>query len=282
MAVVVRRGPENPGRTILLVVLITITILVLFLVVYYYVILPYRRLAASNTATTVRCDEAPSAPTGVAGAASGNSAVITWSQTPVTDSYRVYMGRVSGFTKASAERTIPSNTNSVTVVNLVPDTYFFVVTAVNTCGESTTSSQVSVTTTTWPATLKLCKADNPLLCLLLPPNPAQIARVSTACPANGCNIDYISQNRFALSPDAAVCLQSNFIANPNIENDVFMQICSGAANQTWTIDLNTQRVTNPQGLCLGADDVAESFAFNTDCNLLQVGDARYLWTPQPI
>ncbi len=283
MSIIIRKEPENVGRTIAIIIIVTLTVIVLALVIVYYVLIPYRRIRSSgSTRPAVACTAPPNAPLGFSRSISGNSVVLSWNEQTSADSYKVYVGKESGFIKSAAIRVVPSTNNTVDVINLIPGTYYFVVSAINTCGESFTSTQVSAVITVWPTTIKLCKNENPTICLFLPTAAGQNARVSATCPAGGCNINYLSQNRFATSPNDAYCLNSNFILNPNIENDVAVQPCNGSAQQTWTIDLTTKRVTNPQGLCLGSTLVPETFVFNTDCNAVIATDSRYLWVPQAI
>lgn len=282
MSVIIKKEPENTGRTIAIIVTVTLTIIVLALVVWYYVLIPYGRIRSFSSTTTIPCTTPPSPPSGFSGSASENSAVLSWNRQSSTNSYRVYVGVAPGFNRSGSIRVVPTINNTVNVINLIPGTYYFMVSALNTCGESSTSPQISVIITVWPTTIKLCKSENPTLCLFLAKASGQNARVSVTCPANGCNISYESQNKLATSPDNTYCLNNNFILNPNIENDVSVQVCNGSVQQIWTVDLNTRRVVNPQGLCLGSTLTPESFVFNTDCSSIVATDSRYLWVPQAI
>lgn len=282
MTVVLKNENTNTVTTVLLIVTIVIAIILVLLVLWIYLIYPWIRDLQNSSSNQVKCTAAPNTPIGLTGSPSSNTIVASWTATGNTDSYNVYLSTVQNFNKGTALRTIPSSKNSVTIINLIPITYYISVSAVNSCGESALSPPVTVIVMTWPLRIKLCKQDNPLLCLSVPDVIGQFATVSQTCNNNSCNIDYINQQKLALNPGNAFCVESNFITNPNIENPVPSEACSTSTNQNWTINLTSGQVTNVQGLCLGADNSAESYAYNTDCNIISPSDSRYLWTPLAI
>jgi hypothetical protein len=282
MVVVIKTENPNAFTTILLIVTVVIAIILVLLVLWIYLFYPWIKSLESSSSNQVKCTVAPNTPIGLTGAPSSNTIVASWTATSNTDSYNVYLSNVQNFNKGTAQRIVPSTTNNVTIVNLVPITYYIAVTAVNSCGESALSTPVTVIVTTWPLRIKLCKQDDPVLCLSIPDVIGQYATVSQTCSNNSCTIDYINQQKLALNPADSFCVQTNFIAIPNIEQPVPSESCTSTTTQNWNINLLTGQVSNVQGLCLGADDNAETYAFNTDCNLLNPTDTRYLWTVQAI
>lgn len=282
MTVTIKSENTNTVTTVLLIVTVVIAIILVLLVLWIYLIYPWIKNLESSSSNQVKCTAAPNTPIGLTGSPSSNTIVASWTATGDTDSYNVYLSNVQNFTKGTALRTIPSTTNNVTIINLIPITYYISVSSVNSCGESPLSTPVTVIVTTWPLRIKLCKQDNPLLCLSVSDVIGQYATVSQTCSNNSCNIDYVNRQKLALNPGDAFCVQSNFITNPNIENPVPSQACSASTAQNWTINLSTGQVTNVQGLCLGSDNNAETYAYNTDCNVISPTDARYLWLPQAI
>jgi len=103
---------------------------------------------SSDTATTTT---APSAPTGVTATAGTGQATISWTAVSGATSYNLYMATQSGVTKSNyatlaGGMTHASVTNSYVHIGLTNGTaYYFIVTAVNTSGESVESAQVSAT-----------------------------------------------------------------------------------------------------------------------------------------
>jgi hypothetical protein len=233
----------------------------------------------------VTCTVAPNTPTNVSGVASSNTVTVSWSATTNTDSYNVYVSTQPAVNKATANRIISSTTNSYQVINLIPITYYFAVTAVNSCGESALSSIITVTVTTWPKTVQICKADNPLICLVVPQVANQAATVTMSCANQACYIDYVNQQQIAAYSSDTFCLTENYITNPTLEGTVLAEACTtGNATQNWTINLQTGFIEDSdQGLCLGADSTAETFAYNTTCSAISnPTDSRYVWTIQAV
>jgi hypothetical protein len=116
-----------------------------------------------TTTTSGGTTTAPSAPTGVTAATGDGQVTISWSAVSGATSYNIYMASQSGVTKSNYS-TLTNGmkhegvTSPYTHTSLTNGTiYYFVVTAVNSAGESSESSQVSATpslfTGTWKTTI---------------------------------------------------------------------------------------------------------------------------------
>ncbi len=90
----------------------------------------------------------PSAPTGISVIAGNGQVTISWNTVSVATSYNIYWSTASGVTKSNGTK-ISNVTHPYTHTGRDNGTtYYYVVTAVNSFGESSESSQVSVTTET--------------------------------------------------------------------------------------------------------------------------------------
>ncbi|MBA3757208.1 MAG: fibronectin type III domain-containing protein [Nitrosomonas sp.] len=224
----------------------------------------------------VACSNDPIAPTNLGGRiVNGTSITVQWTKTPQTDSYILYLGRTANFSTTSSDREISTETNTVTVNNLVPGRYYFKVVAVNTCGQSGFSTEILVTVTEWPTTFKICKADDPTLCLLMQSDGAY-ARLSKECPNNQCNVEYAGNN-FIRSSGRNLCLfSSRDSTTALIELPVTSKVCANSS--IWSIDLDTNRIISSDGLCLGANSQNSGILYNTRCSLISnPQDPRYRW-----
>lgn len=95
--------------------------------------------------TSTGTGSAPSVPTGVFATADNWQATISWSSVSGATSYNIYWSTTSGVTKTSGTK-ITDATSPYTHTGLTSGTtYYYVVTAVNSVGESSASSQVSAT-----------------------------------------------------------------------------------------------------------------------------------------
>ena len=81
-----------------------------------------------------------------------NSATISWSAVSGAASYNVYWGTTSGVTKTSGTMSSGVTSPYVKTGLSAGTTYYFIVTAVNSVGESAPSAQASATTDAPPAT----------------------------------------------------------------------------------------------------------------------------------
>lgn len=91
---------------------------------------------------------APTAPTGVTTTPGNNQAIIAWTAVSGATSYNIYWSTTAGVTSANGTK-ITGASNPYTQASLTNGTtYYYVVTAVNSIGESAASAQVSATPTT--------------------------------------------------------------------------------------------------------------------------------------
>jgi fibronectin type 3 domain-containing protein len=103
--------------------------------------------SGGGTTTTTIGPTAPSAPTGVSATAGNGQATISWSAVSGATSYNIYWSKTSGVTKANGTK-ITGATSPYTHTSLTNgSTYYYIVTAVNSSGESVESAQVSATPT---------------------------------------------------------------------------------------------------------------------------------------
>jgi lysophospholipase L1-like esterase len=117
---------------------------------YYFVvtavnIFSFESAESTQVSTTPTPAPPPSPPTGVSATAGYGLATINWSPVVGATSYNIYYSTTSPVTKASPTKitgvtTIPKAATGL----IIGTTYYFVVTAVNSSGESALSSQVSV------------------------------------------------------------------------------------------------------------------------------------------
>jgi Tol biopolymer transport system component len=85
-----------------------------------------------------------SAPLNISASTSGSQNAISWADVPDATSYNIYWSTTSGVTKTSGTK-IPDVTSPYIHAGRVTGTiYYYIVTAVNTSGESEASTQVSV------------------------------------------------------------------------------------------------------------------------------------------
>lgn len=87
----------------------------------------------------------PSAPTGVAAVPANAQNSISWNASSGATSYNVYWSTTTGVTKANGTKITGATSPYVHPVLTNGTAYFYVVTAVNTAGESADSAQVSAT-----------------------------------------------------------------------------------------------------------------------------------------
>lgn len=105
---------------------------------------------AATTLTPTPAPVAPAAPTGVTAAGGTNQATISWPAVANSTSYNIYWSTTSGVTKANGTKVAGVSSPYVKTALSAGTTYYFIVTAENSVGESAASSQVSATTAAPP------------------------------------------------------------------------------------------------------------------------------------
>ncbi len=115
---------------------------------YYWIattVKPEGESAASNQASATPQLLAPSAPTNVSASSGNAQASISWDSMPGATSYNLYWSMTSGVTAVNGTK-VAGVTSPYTQTGLTNGTaYYWIVTAVNSGGESSTSSQTGTT-----------------------------------------------------------------------------------------------------------------------------------------
>jgi mono/diheme cytochrome c family protein len=92
----------------------------------------------------------PANPTGVSAMGGVNQVTVSWPAVTNAASYNIYWSTTSGFTKATGTRIAAATSPFVQTGRIASTAYFYVVTAVNTAGESGPSVQATATTNAAP------------------------------------------------------------------------------------------------------------------------------------
>ena len=112
---------------------------------------------SASSSDSITLGSAPSAPTGVSATAGSSQVSISWSSVSGATSYNIYWSTTSGVTKTTGTK-ITGGTSPYAHTGLTNGTtYYYVVTAVNSYGESSESSQVSATPSTTSSTWTMLK-----------------------------------------------------------------------------------------------------------------------------
>ena len=114
----------------------------------YIQIKPFSENGTDFLLTVAILGSAPSAPTGVVATAGTLQVSVNWTSVSGASSYNIYMATVTGVTAANYAGLTGGAahigvTSPHTITGLTSNTYFFIVTAVNTIGEGAASSEVS-------------------------------------------------------------------------------------------------------------------------------------------
>jgi len=105
---------------------------------------------AATTLPTAPAPTAPAAPTGVSATGGTNQATITWPAVAGASSYNIYWSSTPGVTKTSGTKVAAATSPYVKTALSAGTTYYFIVTAANSVGESAASTQVTATTAAPP------------------------------------------------------------------------------------------------------------------------------------
>jgi len=111
------------------------------------------QLAATTLPANAPPPSAPAAPTGVSATGGANQATVSWSAVTGATSYNVYWSTTSGVTISTGTRIAGVSSPFVQTGLAASTAYFYVVTAVNSAGESAASVQASATTDAPTATV---------------------------------------------------------------------------------------------------------------------------------
>ena len=115
---------------------------------YYYVVTAVNDCGESNESSQVSATPGrpPSAPTGVNATAGDGQVTISWNSVSGATGYNLYGSTSPGVSKVSYTEKIPNVTTPFTNTGRINGTtYYYVVAAINSYGESNESSQVSAT-----------------------------------------------------------------------------------------------------------------------------------------
>lgn len=119
---------------------------------YFYIVTAVNSAGESgpsvevNATTNAPAAVIPPAPTGVAAVGGAKQVTVTWNAVSTATSYKLYWSTTSGVTPATGTL-VAGATSPQNVTGLADNTaYFFIVTAVNSAGESSASTQASATT----------------------------------------------------------------------------------------------------------------------------------------
>jgi fibronectin type 3 domain-containing protein len=137
---------------------------------YYYVVTAVNNSGegeasiqvAATTLAVAPSPTAPAAPTGVTAVGGANQASITWPAVSGAASYNVYWSTTTGVTKTSGTKVAAVTSPYVMTGLSAGTTYYYIVTAANSVGESAASAQASAVTNAPPAqTCGTCHAIPP-------------------------------------------------------------------------------------------------------------------------
>lgn len=121
---------------------------------YYYIVTAVNSSGESiasvqtqaNTTATQAVPVVPSAPNGVIATGGTRQVTLSWNTVSTATSYNVYYATKSGVTTANGTKLVNATSPSVNYGLIDVSTYYYIVTAVNSNGESAASLQVAATT----------------------------------------------------------------------------------------------------------------------------------------
>ena len=128
---------------------------------YYYIVTAVNGVGesaasvqvAATTLAAVPSPTVPAVPSGVTAVGGANKATISWPAVSGAASYNIYWSTTSGVTKASGTKIAGATSPYVQTGLSAGTTYYYLVTAVNSVGESAASAAASASTTPAPPAL---------------------------------------------------------------------------------------------------------------------------------
>jgi fibronectin type 3 domain-containing protein len=128
---------------------------------YYYIVTAVNSVGeslasvqvAATTLASVPAPTAPAVPTGVSASGGANQVTISWSAVSGATSYNLYRSTTSGVTTSTGTKIAGVTSSYVNTGLSAGATYYYVVTAINSVGESLASTQASATTNAPPPTV---------------------------------------------------------------------------------------------------------------------------------
>lgn len=274
MALIIPDKQFRWSRVIQIIIIIVVLVAIVW-ALWKYIYIPYKNGQIFQPAL-VSCTLKPDPPTKFAVTMQPNNrAYVSWTASTNMDSYTLYVGKTPSFFISNAIRTIKidKKSTSIMVLNLIPIMYYFKMVANNSCGASANTPEISLNVTSWPTAFKLCKRDNPTICTQFD-GAFEYVRMTDTCEGTQCNLYWQDLQKIKLYT-ADLCLNESNISGTNIEDAVTSDSCN--LTGAWDINPTTGKISNSNGLCLGAGSTKDSAAYNTTCSLLATGDARYIW-----
>lgn len=100
-------------------------------------------LVYSLASQAVNCSTVPSAPTNLNTHVTTKGRRFFWNFSPIATSYTLYIGKTSGFNKASSTIILSTSDTEITSNIFGNENFVAFVTASNNCGESSKSNEIS-------------------------------------------------------------------------------------------------------------------------------------------
>ncbi|HEY6837296.1 MAG TPA: fibronectin type III domain-containing protein [Geobacteraceae bacterium] len=119
---------------------------------YYYIVTAVNSVgesvasAQASAATNAPLPTVPAAPTGVSATGGANQVTVSWPAVSGATSYNIYWSTATGVTTANGTKIANATSPYVQTGLTAGTTYYYVVTAVNSAGESAPSAQASAAT----------------------------------------------------------------------------------------------------------------------------------------
>jgi len=119
---------------------------------YYYIVTAVNSSgespasAQASTSTSAPVPVVPAAPTGVGATGGANQVTVSWAAVSGATSYNIYYSTTTGVTTANGTKITGATSPYVQTGLAASTTYYYIVTAVNSAGESAASAQASAAT----------------------------------------------------------------------------------------------------------------------------------------